>query len=102
MHVKRLPTGIPLVAADIEAWIAYESFIAELDSDQDVSVQVEAYLYGEGETVKATPEEVAYFTMRMDADTRFLQDRCKNTEDMDFTISWSTEQLFGRGIDILQ
>ena len=31
-----------------------------------------AYLYGEGETVKATPEEVAYMTMREQNDSNFL------------------------------
>ena len=45
----------------------YENFMDEPDSEQEVSVHVEAYLYGEGETFKATPEEVAYFKMRADA-----------------------------------
>ena len=31
-----------------------------VDPGEEVDVHVEAYLYGEGETFKATPEEVAY------------------------------------------
>lgn len=94
-QVEFLAAGIPRDADDLEGWSAYENFMDELDSDQEVGVHVEAYLYGEGETVKATPEEVAYFTMRADADEKFLHDRCDNIEDADFTIHWSQDELYG-------
>lgn len=32
----------------------------------DISIHVDAYLYGEGEIVKATPEEVAYMYKRIE------------------------------------
>ncbi len=67
---------------------------------QEVGVHVEAYLYGEGETVKATPEEVAYFTMRADADEKFLHDRCDNIEDADFTIRRSPDELYGVKLEL--
>ena len=67
-QVEFLAAGIPRDSDDLEGWTAYENFMDELDSEQEVSVHVEAYLYGEGETFKATPEEVAYFKMRADAD----------------------------------
>ena len=71
-QVEFLAAGIPRDADDLEGWTAYEHFMDELDSEQEVSVHVEAYLYGEGETFKATPEEVAYFKMRADADEERL------------------------------
>lgn len=86
-QVEFLAAGVPRDADDLEGWTAYENFVDELDSEQEVSVHVEAYLYGEGETFKATPEEVAYFKMRADADEEFLHDHCDNIEDADFTMS---------------
>ena len=59
-QVEFLTAGIPRDADDLEGWAAFEDFMDELASEQEVGVHVEAYLYGEGETVKATPEEVAY------------------------------------------
>ena len=58
------------------------------------------YLYGEGETFKATPEEVAYFKMRADADEEFLHDHCDNIEDADFTIHWSPDELYGVELEL--
>lgn len=86
-----LAAGIPRDSDDLEGWTAYENFMDELDSEQEVSVHVEAYLYGDGETFKATPEEVAYFKMRADAGEEFLHDHCDNIEDADFTIQWSPD-----------
>lgn len=99
-QVEFLAAGIPRDADDLEGWTAYENFMDELDSEQEVSVHVEAYLYGEGETFKATPEEVAYFKMRADADEEFLHDHCDNIEDTDFTIQWSPDELYGVELDV--
>ena len=51
------------------------------------------YLYGEEETHRATPEEVAYFMKRIEMDDTFLS-RCDNIESVDFTINWSPVELF--------
>lgn len=99
-QVEFLTAGIPRDADDLEGWTAYENFMDELDSGQEVGIHVEAYLYGEGETVKATPEEVAYFTMRADADEKFLHDRCDNIEDADFTIRRSLDELYGVKLEL--
>lgn len=90
-----LAAGIPRDIDDLEGWAAFDDFMGEIDSEQEVSVHVEAYLYGGGETVKAAPEEIAYFTMRLNADEEFLQDHCDNIEDADFSFIWSPEELFG-------
>lgn len=99
-QAKFLVGGIPQDADDLEGWAAYEKFMDELDSEQEVSVHVEAYLYGEGETVKATPEEVAYFKIRADTDEEFLHDHCDNIEDADFTIHWSPEELYSVDLEL--
>ena len=49
-QVEFLAAGVPRDADDLEGWTAYENFMDELDSEQEVSVHVEAYLYGEGKT----------------------------------------------------
>ena len=64
------------------------------------AVALHFYLYGDGETFKATPEEVAYFKMRADADEEFLHDHCDNIEDADFTIRWSPGELYGVELEL--
>ena len=73
--------------------VTSQSILRLYDEETEVSVHAEAYLYGEEETYKATPEEVAYFMMRMNQDETFLS-RCDNIESVDFTISWSPDELF--------
>lgn len=99
-QVEFLAAGIPREADDLEGWTAYENFMDELDSEQEVGVHVEAYLYGDGETFKATPEEVAYLKMRADADEDFLHDHCDNIEGADFTIQWSPDELYGVELEL--
>ncbi len=99
-QVEFLASGIPRDADDLEGWTAYEDFMDKLDSGQEIGVHVEAYLYGEGGTVKATPEEVAYFTTRAGVDEKFLHDHCDNIEDADFTIRRSPDALFGVKLEL--
>lgn len=42
-QVEFLAAGVPRDADDLEGWTAYENFVDELDSEQEVSVHVEAY-----------------------------------------------------------
>ena len=103
-QVEFFAAGIPRDADDLEGWAVYENFMDELDSEQEIGVHVEAYLYGEGdgegETVKATPEEVAYLAMRADADEKFLHDHCDNIESADFTIHRSPDALYGTEMEL--
>ena len=50
--------GFPQEADDLEGWTAYHEFLDEITEDTVVNVRAQAFLYGEGETVKATPEEL--------------------------------------------
>ena len=43
----------------------------------------------------ASIEEIAYLTLRMNADDRFLTDHCDNIESVDFTFIYSPDELFG-------
>ena len=55
--------GIPREYDDLEGWTAFDNFMEDLDEDTEVAVHAEAYMYGEEETYKASPEEVAYFIL---------------------------------------
>ena len=67
----------------------------EIEDSCSIDVHVEAYLYGEGETVTATPEEVVCLMMRLDWDPAFLANRCDNIGDRDFVIDWDGDEVFG-------
>ena len=92
-EVDFLVGGIPREYDDLEGWTAFDRFMGEIDEETEVAVHAEAYLYGEEETYRATPEEVAYFMKRIEMDDTFLS-RCDNIESVDFTINWSPEELF--------
>ena len=55
-----LVSGIPREFDDFEYYTAFEDFLDGIEEDTEISVHAEAYLYGEGETFKASIEEVAY------------------------------------------
>ena len=88
-------SGFPQEPDDLEGWTAYHEFLDEITEDTIVNIHAVAYLYGEGETYRATPEEIAYFMQRIEMQEDFLSDRCDNIEDVDFTFSWSPDELFG-------
>ena len=94
-QLELLVGGVPREYDDLVGWTAFDNFIGEIDEDMDISVHADAYIYGEGEIFKATPEEVAYFYMRRNDNADFLNDRCQNIEKVDFDFNWSTDELFG-------
>ena len=53
-----LVAGVPKSYADLEGWTAFESFMNEVDTEQDIKVHVAACLYGEGEVFTATPKKL--------------------------------------------
>ena len=89
-------SGFPQEPDDLEGWTAYHEFLDEITEDTIVNIHAEAYLYGEGETVKATPEEVAYMTMRDQNDPNFLSGHCDCIGESDFNLSWYPDELFGQ------
>ena len=90
-----LVAGIPREFDDVEGYTKLDEFLAEIDEDTEISFHAEAYLYGEGETFKASIEEVAYFHLRMQKDENFLSGHCDHIESVDFTCNYSPDELFG-------
>lgn len=86
--------GIPREYDDLVGWTAFDDFMENADAETEASVHSEAYLYGGEETVTATPEEVAYLTMRMEQDDRFLAAHCDNIEAVDFSFLLSLEEYY--------
>ena len=93
-ETELLVGGIPREYDDLQGWTRLENFLEAIDEETEVSVHAEAYVYGEGETNTATPEEIAYFMMRMEMQEDFLTGHCDHIEDVDFTFPWSPEELF--------
>jgi len=89
-------SGFPTEADDLEGWTAYHNFLENISEDTVVNVRAEAYLYGEGETVRATSEEVAYITMREQRDPNFLSSHCDCIGESDFNVNWNPDELFGQ------
>ena len=81
-------SGFPQEPDDLEGWTAYHEFLDEITEDTIVNIHAVAYLYGEGETVKATPEEVAYIYMRENRRPGFIETRTKKTSESSFLLSF--------------
>ena len=90
-----LVSSIPREFDDFGYYTRFEDFLDSIEKDAEISVHAEACLYGSGEAVKASNEEVAYLTLRMNADDRFLTGHCDNIESVDFTCSYSPDKRFG-------
>ena len=84
--------GAPSDEDELSGWAPYDDFIDSLTGEAEIEVYVESYLYGEGETFRATPEEVAYMQMRMDSDEDFLSKHCDNISDCSFSILHEPEK----------
>ncbi len=92
---KFLMGGIPKTQKDLVGWIKCEKFLDGIDENSTVKVHAEAHIYGEGETVVASPEEVAYFMKRLEMRSDFLEARCISTESIDFSFTRSQQNQFG-------
>ena len=81
-----LVCGIPTREEDLIRYTAYQDYLSELNGETEIDVHTDAYLYGEGECVNATIEEVAYMMMRKNKNPDFLDRHCRKAFDADFTI----------------
>lgn len=99
-ETELLVGGIPRDYDDLEGWRFFDNFVEDIGEETEVTIHAEAYLYGEGEMVMASPEEVAYMMKRMDMSPDFLQARCDNIESADFSFTWSPEELFGTEMEL--
>ena len=92
--------GIPKQYDDLTASVQLEWFLQDIDSDTTVQVHADAYLYGEGEMVAATHEELCYFLDRIRLNPSFLENRCQNAGQTDFSFDWSPDEVFGQDFSI--
>lgn len=94
MKSKLLVGGTPREYDDLEGWSEFDDLMCFISEETEVSVRAEAYLYGEGESMRASPEEIDDLMQRMKDDTGFLNRCCSNLESVNFTFIWSPEELF--------
>ena len=94
-----LVSGIPREYDDLYGWRAFDDFLEELDTDTTVNVRAGVYLYGEGETFRASLEEVAYLTRRLEMNDQFLRNSCDSVEELSFIFGWCSEELFGMKLE---
>lgn len=87
-----LVSGIPTTFEDLEGWTAFHDLLDQTDHEQEISVHAETYLYGEGETFKASLEEIAYLTMRAEQTPDFLSGHCDCIADSDFSFYWMPDE----------
>ena len=90
--------GIPKEYEDLSDSIQLEWFLQVYDSDINVQVHADAYLYGEGEVVNANFAELCYFLDRIRLNPNFLESRCQSAGSSDFSFDWCPEELFGQQI----
>ena len=93
-EIELLVGGIPREYDDLEGWSEFDDLMCFISEETEVSVRAEAYLYGEGESMRASPEEIDDLMQRMKDDTGFLNRCCSNLESVNFTFIWSPEELF--------
>lgn len=69
-----LVSGSPRSEHGLKGWVAYENFIKKHEAV--IKAHIQPYSYGNSRLYKATPEEVAYLTMRWQQQPDFLETRC--------------------------
>ena len=57
-EIELLVGGIPREYDDLEGWSEFDDLMYFISEETEVSVHAEAYLYGEGESMRASPEEI--------------------------------------------
>ena len=87
--------GIPREYDDLEDWDEFDDFLKYIDEETEVLVHADAYLYGEGETSEASYSDILQFSSRLKSGGSFLTDYCDNIEEVNFSFTWSPEELFG-------
>ncbi len=83
--------GIPRRQSDFNGWIKAEEFLNGISTGSKVNVRLKTYVYGEGVSVNATPEELAYVLMRQEKDSDFIKRRCKHEGNVIFNFIKSPE-----------
>ncbi len=78
--------GIPTCRQDLQGWTAYESLLQDTCRYHTVNARVESFLYGGEKPFDATPEEIAYFSKRIERQPDFIESRTEKIGESDFII----------------
>ena len=80
--------------------LGLKDFMAYIQEETEVQVHAEVYLYGDGETENASPEEIAYLISRIEKDEQFLSRfTVDNIESVDFPFVWPPGELSGKDFE---
>ena len=85
--------GVPQSQADLNCWTAFQSFAEDLEENEQITVCIETFVYGEGEPNDATPEEIAYFYMRMEKRPDFIEARTEKIGESEFFMWLDKKEL---------
>ena len=93
-EVEFMVRGFPTEPDDLARCDEYRNFLDEIDDEASVIVHVDAYICGSGETIRASPDEVAEISVRIEAEPDFLSDQCDWVGDGNFEILCSQDELY--------
>ena len=93
-EVEFIVGGFPTEPDDLARCDEYQDFLNEIADETSVSVHVDAYVCGNGETIRASPDEVAEISARTEVEPDFLSDHCDWVGETDFEIPWSQDKSY--------
>ena len=93
-EVEFIVGGFPTEPDDLARCDEYQDFLDEIDDETSVSIHVDAYVCGNGETIRASPDEVAEISARTEAEPDFLSEQCDWVGETDFEIQWSPDESY--------
>lgn len=86
-----LTGGIPRDFDDLSCDLEFEDFLELIERDEEISVHVDAYLYGQGESCIASEDDIKGLEESCKNKENFLEAECDNIESHDFTFEYSPE-----------
>ena len=93
-EVEFIVGGFPTEPDDLARCDEYQDFLEEIDDETSVIVHVDAYICGNGETIRASPDEVAEISARTEAVPDFLSEQCDCVGEADFEILCSPAESY--------
>ena len=91
-EVEFIVGGFPTEPDDLARCDEYQDFLDEIDDEASISVHVDAYICGNGETIRASPDEVAEISARTESEPDFLSEQCDWVGETDFEIRLSPDE----------
>ena len=93
-EVEFIVGGFPTEPDDLARYDEYQDFLEEIDDGTSICVHVDAYICGNGETIRASPDEVAEISARTESEPDFLSEQCDWVGETDFEIRLSPDESY--------